>query len=133
MALEIGRHEVRITSNSIGTFGDKDAVVLQFETASGDEGRVLIFLTPKAMGIARASLKLAGFDCDTQSLTELLTNPELLTDKMIPVLVEDWNGKMRAQIALRSAPEVKTVNRYQDMLRKAKKSDDAVAEDDLPF
>lgn len=133
MALEIGSYKVQITSNTVGTFGDKDAVVLNFETAAGDSGRVLIYLTPKAMNIARASLKIAGFDVDSSDITELIDKPDLLQGNEIPVLVEEYNGKVRAQIVLNSRPEKAKLSRLTDALRKAKKRDAEVADDDIPF
>ncbi len=129
MALEIGRYDVRITRNEISTLADKDAVILSFETASGDTGRAVIYLTPKSMGIARACLKIAGFDCDAGDLTELITKPELLAGRTLPVLVEEYNGKMRAQVALNSAPGLPQVKKYQEALRNVKK---AGSDDDDP-
>src|SRR6185436_6956658 len=117
MALEIGRFDVEIQSHSLRTIGDKDAASIVFKTAGGEEGRALIFLTERSMGIARRSLKLCGLDLDKCSLADLQINQTLLAGNHVWVLIEEWNGKMRAQIDTNGAPEEARIKQLDKMLK----------------
>ena len=51
--LPYGSYEAEIIENSVRDFGTKSAVVLYVRNDDGADGEVLIFLSEKAMGMAR--------------------------------------------------------------------------------
>lgn len=132
MALRIGKHAATIVTHSLRNIGDKEAVSFMCRTEGDDDQfEVLIWLTEKAMGIARASLKLCGFSVDDADLWDLQGNQTLLAGNRINVLAEEWNGRMRAQILLQSEPTQKRAKEIQTQLRAVKK--DTEDDGDLPF
>ena len=82
--LPYGSYEAEIIENSVRDFGTKSAVVLYVRNDDGADGEVLIFLSEKAMGMARASLKRCGFDIDTRDLEELANDRKVLAGLRIP-------------------------------------------------
>jgi len=132
VALEIGTCKAKILNHSLAVIGDKMAVRINVETEHGDETDLLVFITDKSMGIARAQLKLCGFDVDTTLLEKLDADSRLLAGTEIPILIEPWNGKLRAGILLNPKPTKDAVAHAQAGLR-AVKTGNASADDDLPF
>ena len=135
MGLEVGqRVEAEIIGNGIRTLGDKDAISIKFE-AEGETGESLIFLTPKSMGIARAKLKLCGFNADTESLAVLVENPTRLAGRKIPIEVDEYKGRMQFVIPMSDAPSKKRVAELDAQMKKAKGGNqpDAIEEDSIPF
>ena len=136
--MEIGRQRAVILSNSIETIttkaGDKPAVVLKVGIGD-DEGRVTIWLTDKALGIARKHLKTCGFDPDTEDFGVLLEDPSHLNGKEVDVIVEEKNGYMNISLPLGNAAPVakEDISRIGGLLKKKPKGDDAPGLDDIPF
>lgn len=135
MALEIGRTQATIESNTITTINDKEVVQLTFTTAAGDAIRGNIWLSPKAMGMARRCLKLCGFDADKQSLCELDADPNLLQGNKLTIEIEEYNGTLQAKIPTSEAPPKKRLLELDKALREVKKANvPAVeADEDIPF
>lgn len=146
--LSLGRAKYKITYNELRTISGKDVVVIGFNDQDGEPGEALIWMSDKSMGIARQSLKLCGFDCDKESLVVLAENAERLAGNEVDLMVEEYNGKIRAQVALNSAPSKKRLDELTSMLRAVKKADRAepdtvpagapdeappIGDDDLPF
>lgn len=118
---EIGRHTVEIQSHDIATLGSTPAVKLFVLYPDGEDGEVVIWLSEKSMGIARKSLKLCGFDPDTTDFGTLADVQEYLKGRKVDVICEEWNGKVRAQIALgNTALPKKDILSIQSALRAAK-------------
>jgi|SRR3990172_3183232 len=130
MALEVGRHKVEILENSLSTVNGKPVVRLLIQTQQEDFAEVLIWMTEKSMGIARASLKICGFDCDAEDLAVLDSDPTRLRGKMIEIFAEDRQGTIRAQIALNQKPDAGTIASLTKQLRAANRSGE-VEEDPL--
>lgn len=122
--MEIGVHDVEIVNNSVVELAGKPAVKLIVAFSTGAEADVLIWLTEKAAGIARTQLKKCGFMVDDRDLIELSENPNLLSGNKVQIVVDEWNGKFRAQIPLSTAPSKKDMARLSGVLRNAKKKDD---------
>jgi len=142
MPLPLGSYEAEIVENSVRDFGSKSAVSLYVRSDDGADGEVLIFMTEKSMGIARASLKRCGFDVDTRDLEELANDRRLLEGMRVPLKVEDYKGKPSAKIDLSGPPPKTEMQRLTTALRTATKrgegpsfSDDAppITDDDLPI
>ena len=142
MPLPLGSYEAEIVENSVREFGTKSAVVLLVTTDSGANGEVLIFLTDKSMGMARASLKRCGFDCDTRDLEELANDQKALAHMRIPLKVEIYNGRPSAKIDLSGPPAKTELKRLTEALRTVKQrgegasfADDAppLTDDDIPM
>lgn len=139
MELPIGKNTVVITSNTVTEMSGKEVVRLFCESRelAADPINVLIWLTKKAEGIARAQLKVCGFDIDKEKLKTLVSDPERLKGKMIPVLVEEWNGRLQASIVTNTTPSDSRLDEIEAGLRTVKKSGETPVvkeeEEDLPF
>ena len=77
---------VKILDHEFRIVGDKRTPLFEMrcELPTGDECRVNIWMSRKAMGMARRALKLCGFDPDQHELGALQTNPRLLSGYVIP-------------------------------------------------
>jgi len=137
MEMPIGKNTVLITSNTVTEIAGKDVVKLTCESTdhAADPIDVIIWLTDKSMGIARAQLKLCGFDIDAEEFETLVAEPSKLKGTEIPILVEDWNGQLRASIMLNPTPSKKRLQELQTGLRAVKKGGETPPADDsdLPF
>jgi len=133
MPLEAGqRTSGVIVGNTIRTLGDKDAIAIKFE-ADGQTEEALIFLTPKSMGIARAQLRVCGFNPD-EGLVELIKNPTRLAGRQIPIEVEEYNNRLQFRIPTASAPNASRIAELDKAIKAAKKDGEAeIAEEDIPF
>ena len=121
---EIGRHTVTIQSHDLATLGGTPAAKMFVTYPDGEEGEVVIWFSDKSMGIARKSLKLCGFDPDSESFGIIADVQDHLKGHKVDVIVEEWNGKIRAQIALGEALGKKTIASIQSALRAAKKGNE---------
>ena len=133
LELEIGVCTGEIKSHSLRVIGDKDAVSVQVETEYGAQTQVLIFLTDKSMGIARTQLKACGFDVDKYDIDALDDDQTMLAGNKIPLIIEEYNGKIRAGINLNRSVDKDKRPSITKKLRDAKKTQVAPAEDDIPF
>lgn len=140
MALAVGLYKAEILQNDLREIADKTAASLQVRTEDGDVTEVLIFITEKSAGIARASLKIAGFDVDANDLSLLAEDPNHLAGAIIPILVEEYNGRLRAQIVLKRQTEKAKASKLSGMLRDVKRravdmGDEAPppSDPDIPF
>jgi len=113
-----------IREHRLSEINGKEVVKLDGPTEEGDETQCMIWLTEKAMGIARAQLRLCGFDIDKQNLSVLQDEPFLLAGKTVPIITEDFKGNLRSTIMLNSAPGKKRCHELTTMLRAAKKHDE---------
>lgn len=121
--MEIGRSRARVVRNAIEIVNDKSAVVLYVTVGEQDESnKILIWLTDKALGIARRHLKTCGFDPDKEELGVLIDNPERLKGKELDVLVEQKGNYFNVSLPLGNAAPSKTeVARLGAGLRSVKK------------
>jgi hypothetical protein len=119
--LTIGKHQATIREHRLSEIGGKEVVRIDCVTEAGDETQVLIWFTEKSMGIARHQLRLCGYDIDKRGLEDLHTEPQLLAGHIIPILVEDWKGQLRAQIQTNSEPSKKRMKELTAQLRACKK------------
>jgi hypothetical protein len=103
-----------------------------------------VWFTDKAMGMARATLKLMGFDPDSQETILLDTNPTLLAGRTVLVDIQEneYNGKvtLQAKYVLDSVDK-KAISDIQKKLRAAKHVEQSAPlfqptvqpEDEIPF
>lgn len=70
-------------------------VNFKLELATGEKVYSKVYITEKSYGIARARLKKAGFDVDTQELSDIEADPSLLAgnEVLVDVTEEEYNGK----------------------------------------
>lgn len=105
------------------------------ESGFGVVGRCKAFLggrdedkTKTAIRMARATLRLCGFDPDTQDVTALDENPHLLKGNKIPVRVsqKEYQGKFydNYDIALPRGVDKKQASALTSALRAAKSKDE---------
>lgn len=91
-----------------------------------------IFLTEKAMGMARRQLKRCGFDPDTTDVELLHTNQSLLAGNRVDIEVKD-EGKYGLQASvMTSEPITKTAMKSATKaLRAAKKASESEADAEM--
>ena len=121
MALSTGVYEVEILSHQIEKIADKPVIRFICTTGEGDGIDFLVWLTDKAMGMARASLRKCGFDPD-QNITRLDAEPLLLRGKRVSIIVEDVNGRLRANLQINVKPSRDELVTIQSKLIAAKKA-----------
>lgn len=127
MALTMGVHEVEILTHGLEKLGDKPCIRFSCVTVEDDPVDFMVWLTDAAMNMARASLKMCGFDVDKFNITVLDTDPTMLRGKRVTVIVEDFNGRLRANLKLNTKPNKKELLSIQGKLRAAKKEKDSGA------
>lgn len=136
MTLTPGLYDATIKSHSVGATQTGTPYVRLACEAAGEEVPVFIYLSQKAMGMARASLKKCGFDCDKQELSELRDKPGLLAGTKVAITFEDDEQYgARGQILLSSIDD-KRLKELTGQLRSVKKKGVATSDsedDDLPF
>ncbi len=95
-----------------------------------------IYLTDKAMGMARKSLKALGFDPDKQDLDALVSNPNLLTGNKATLDIQeehDQKGNPRLKVAfinpLPKPPEKDELKKLSQALRDVKKVEAVAVEE----
>lgn len=137
-------YNAQVVSHELGTIstqkGETDIVRFMLDV-EGDQHPAVIWLTPKAMGIARAQLKKCGFDIDARLLTDLEDNRALLAGNIVPVEVEEYKGKLQVRILAREPIKRDRFDALTESLRAAKQlgeepvseSHNVVADDDIPF
>lgn len=127
--LSVGKFDAEIVCHTIRAIGEKEAVSITVRIGE-DETEAMIWMTEKSMGIARQSLKLCGFHPDAMSLCDLEDNPTLLAGKHVVVLVEPYNGRMKASILLNPTPPKARMKELDAALKAAKKNGE---DEDMPF
>lgn len=137
--LGIGKYEVEILENGVRSLGGKPAVALVVADERGDEGEVLIFVTPKSANMARAQLKVCGFDVDHYPIEVLADDRELLKGHRIPVVAEMYNGRVSIKVNMQGPPPKAVMEDATAMLRAAKKREETFedapppTDDEIPF
>jgi len=133
-----GDYTATIQENDLrATVGGTNFVHLMVEVE--EEGRIAIqiWLTENASNMARAQLKVCGFDVDGESLEVLLDNKTHLKGKEIPISVEldEYKGKETLKARVRTMGKVakKQIKVLDKLLQKKKGSASDVEEDDIPF
>lgn len=130
--LELGPHEGTIQSHRSRILGGKEAISIL--CAVGDEqAEAIIFLTEKSLGMARAALKLCGFDIDKQDLLHLDMSPTLLAGRKVPLMVGEYNGKTQVKIDINQRIDKATLGNLTKQLRSVKKAAQPAPDDDIPF
>lgn len=121
--LEIGHHKGLIVGHSSAIINGKEAIRITVEIAGEEQNHnVLIYLTDKSIGMARASLKACGFDPDKQDLAEIDCMPPCLQGKVVDLIAEEWNGKLRLSINLSQRMDKTKLSSLTQALRDVKKS-----------
>ena len=138
MEIPFGLATARIVSHTVRDIGDKEAVVMRLQHPCGEMIDAYIWLSPKAMGMARAALKKCGFDPDTLDIDDLVEKPTLLEGNEVEIMVEDYKGRRQASINLRTTPPENRLKALSKALRDAKKRDEEeptppADEDSIPF
>ena len=93
-----------------------------------------IYLSPKAMPMARKSLKAIGFDIDNRSLCDLEDQPEILASNECEIVVdeEEYRGVASLKVKYINRKRTKlgreTLSRYDAALRAAKHQDEDVGD-----
>jgi hypothetical protein len=134
--MEIGLQKAVIVGNSIETIETKDgakpAVVIRV-TVGEEMGKITIWLTEKALGIARRHLKTCGFDPDAEDFGVLIDKPQRLAGKEVDVIVEQKGQYMNISLPLGNpAPSRAEVSRLGKALREVKKHDGDAPTTDAP-
>lgn len=102
-----GKHQAKVVTCTYGHSSQKltpqfEVVFLVDDATGGEQITGYIYLTEKAMGIARKSLKAMGFNPDDQELDVLVKNPALLAGNEAQIVVveeEGQDGEYRMKVA----------------------------------
>ena len=137
MTLTPGLYDATIKSHSVGATNSGTPYVKLACEANSEDVSVFIYLSEKAMGMARASLRKCGFDCDKQDLSDLRDKPGLLAGTVVQITFEDDETYgARGQILLSSISD-RRLKELTGQLRAVKKKGSTTADDgedgDLPF
>ena len=130
--MELGPIKGTILSHRTKMLGDKLVVALQCETEEGEQCFANVFITPKSAGMARRALKTCGFDIDAQPLSVLDENPTLLSGRKVPLLVDEWNGRMTISIDLDARAEKAVLDKATAAMRAVKKDKESEPEPSGP-
>lgn len=149
--MDIGLQKATIVGNSIENIDTKDgtkpAVIIRV-TVGEEMGKITIWLTEKALGIARRHLKTCGFDPDKEDFGVLIDKPNRLAGKEVDVIVEQKGQYMNISLPLgNAAPPRSVVAALGKALRDVKKGSseedegspapapgkDPLNTDDVPF
>ncbi|MFY9341200.1 MAG: hypothetical protein WAT39_01840 [Planctomycetota bacterium] len=114
-----GPHKGIILSHRTRTLGDKLAVSLTCEVGT-EKVEAIVFVTEKAMGMARRALKLCGFNVDEHDMSEIDDVPDLLAGNEIPLVAEFYNGKLQWKVDIDSRADKATLADVTQKLRAAK-------------
>lgn len=128
--IELGPCKGTIVSHRTRMIGDKLVISLTCDVGQ-EQCEAVIWVTDKAMGMARRALKVCGFDIDQHTLDLLDARPTMLAGKEVPLLVEEYNGKQTVRIDIDQRAEKALLDKTTAKLRAAKKSPDQV--EDIPF
>lgn len=134
-----GHYTATIDENDIRAAGSGTEFVYLRVVFENDETMpIQIWLTEKAMGMARAQLRQCGFDADKDSLAVLSENNAFLRGRKVPVEVytEEYKGRetLKAKIQT-NAVSKKRIESLGKMLRSSGREEpiSMVPEDDIPF
>ena len=132
-----GIHEVEVVSHNFMFSGSgTPGITFQFHKLGAEPEAVMfgtIWLSQKAMGMARKSLKAVGFDIDKYDISDLEANGEALAGNKcsIDVRSEEYpagSGKYNLKVAfinpLYEPLSKERSAKLTDLLRKAKKDDE---------
>lgn len=99
MSIQPNDYDGEIVSNDIRAINGKEYVLLMVKCVDEFEEQIIpvkMWLTPKAIGMARAGLKLCGFDVAKDDLVVLAEDKTYLAGRRVPVEVKD-EGKYGLQ------------------------------------
>lgn len=99
MPIQPGDYDGEILTNDIRAINGKEYVLLMVKCSDAFDQQTIavkIWLTPKAIGMARGALKLCGFDINKDDLAVLAEDKVRLAGRVVPVVVED-QGKYGLQ------------------------------------
>ena len=117
---------VKITRSEFREVGQKQTPLLElFVEIEGEQLPVNVWLSEKALRMARRALKLVGFDIDKHPLSDLARNPRLLAGQVIPQIdVEVDSYGPKGSIFLGSQVDDSALNAITAKLRGIKKDDE---------
>lgn len=127
-----GKYQATIEENDLRFAGTGTEFVFLRVSIEGDSIPVQIWLSDKAMNMARAQLKLCGFEFGKDKLASLLEDPKYLAGRPIPVEIyeEEYNGKTNLKARIVTASLTKKRVAELDKKFTSGSSDD---NDDIPF
>ena len=128
MPIQPGQYDGTIRTNDIRTINGKEYILLMVDVSDDYEQATIpvkIWLTEKAMRMARAALRKCQFDVDAEGLEMLTENGTYLAGRVIGVTVED-QGKYGLQGSVNLDKVAKgKLKTLTSRLRAAKGEDDA--------
>jgi hypothetical protein len=131
-----GRKKAKIIANDIRSAGTgSEFVYLLLEIP--DEGNISaqIWLTKKALPMAKGQLKACGFDYGNESLVILKTNRSHLMGKTLDIDVEEetWKGDTRLKARIVASEVTKKRIESIDSMLKSGDEPEQQEDEDIPF
>ena len=125
-----GNYQATVVKTRFGLTKNQNLQIgIQFSVEEGGVTEEIwgnVYLSEKAMGMARARLKACGFDCDSQSLCDLEEQPDMLAGNRteIEVAIEEYNGNAQLKVVNigkgYESPGPDKLRKYDAALRAAK-------------
>lgn len=116
-----------IIEHTITTINGNEVVKITLQSIDSPETLdALIWLTEKAMRMARIALRACGFDVDKEDLNYLALQPTRLAGRKVTIKTREYKGRVQAEIVLDAPPTDERMAELQKALR-------AAGESDLPF
>lgn len=135
-----GKYVATIEENDIRSAGSGTEFIYIRVSIDGEGMPIQIWLTEKAMGMARAQLRQCGFDPDRDSLSKLAEDSGLLRGRQVPVEVyeEEYKGHLNLKAKIQTGTVGKKRIAALDAMMKQGGREEPVsltgeAEDDIPF
>jgi hypothetical protein len=130
--MNTGQHEATIVSNDIRAAGTGAEFVYLLLDIGGDRIAAQVWLTKKAINMAKHQLRACGFDTASEGLSILKENHGHLAGKKVKVEVaeEEYQGKVTLKARILTGEVTKKRISEIDALFKSKEVAD---EDDIPF
>ncbi len=135
----------RWRSAKSGSLGLEILLAIMDETGEEEQINATIWMTPKAMGMARHQLKELKFDVDAEELSAL-DDEHYLADRecTVTVKLDEYygDGRLKAEIGGRFKPQPEDLKAAQAGLRAAKRRQEVAEEnqkitgtsdDEIPF
>jgi hypothetical protein len=128
-----GFYKATIVSHSIGSTQNDTPFISFKANLDNEEITFPIWISNKAMGMARACLKRCGFDVDKYDLKILRADPTFLAGKEVTLeyRIDEQYGD-GFQVALSRVTD-ESLDSLTRAMRNAKKKGQADPDEDLPF
>ena len=120
--LDLGDYVGTVVATQLVELGQNRTPALKVRVdVEGEVVEPVVWITPKALGMARQALKAIGFDIDGRNIEELDENPKALAGNPCPVRVveDDYGGKLRKKAEIITSTAARIAKPRMDAITRA--------------